>query len=255
MANLRMHLLEPSVLPQFEILTVRCTGVCLRDPCASGVNEIDNIVILADVFAMLEASAVTRLQHSGTGADVQLESELTDLRAALAKGVGEITRIPSGSAKVLDLLNDVIGQIGNAAGGESVSRAEVVARKEGALRRVELLAAHGGTCSAEQAARRVDMSKPAVLERAENGRLLGLRVLKQNAVRFPVFQFAADGGNLILGLDAVLEELRKEPALDAWAKCNFLLTPRDSLKGDTPLRLLQQGKVKTVVALARRYAN
>lgn len=222
---------------------------------AGDVNELDNFVMPADVFPMLEDSAVTLLPRPGTDSDVYLESELSDLRAALAKGVGEITRIPFGSAKVLELLNDVIGQIGNAAGGESVSRAEVVARKEGALRRVELLAAHGGTCSAEQAARRVDMSKPAVLERAENGRLLGLRVLKQNAVRFPAFQFATDSENLIPGLDAVLDELRKEPALDAWAKCNFLLTPRDSLKGETPLSLLQRGQVKTVVALARGYAN
>lgn len=204
---------------------------------------------------MLEDSAVTLLPCPGTDSDVQLESELSDLRAALAKGVGEIARIPSGSAKVLEMLNDVIGQIGNAAGGERVSPAEVVARKAGARRRVELLAAHGGTYSAEQAARRVDMSKPAVLERAENGRLLGLRVLKQNAVRFPAFQFATDSENLIPGLDAVLDELRKEPALDAWAKCNFLLTPRDSLKGETPLSLLQRGQVKTVVALARGYAN
>jgi hypothetical protein len=120
---------------------------------------------------------------------------------------------------------------------------------------MDLLNENGGMCSAEQAARKLDLSKPAILDRAEKGQVLGLRVLKQNAIRFPLFQFAANDDALIPGLDEVLRELKAEPSLDAWAKCNFLLSPRDSLDGKSPLALLQDGQVKKVVALARSYAN
>lgn len=185
-----------------------------------------------------------------------LDAEVAALRAALAQGVVRLVRFPTGASRAIDLLNEMLGQVGSAAAGdETLSAGEILARKAGAWRRGELLREHGGTCSAEQAARRLGLSKPAVLERAENGRLIGLRVLKQNAVRFPVFQFAASDETLIPGLDEVLKELREEPSLDAWTKCNFLLSPRDSLKGATPLSLLRKGQVKKVVALARAYAN
>ena len=200
--------------------------------------------------------ADTLVAPAGTDSGDPLNSEISALRAALSQGMVKLVRLPSGAARAIDLLNEMLGQVGNAAaGGERVSAEEILARKAGAWRRGELLVEHGGTCSAEQAARRLGLSKPAVLERAENGRLLGLRVLKQNAVRFPVFQFAANDETLIPGLDEVLDVLRAEPSLDAWAKCNFLLSPRDSLKGEAPLSLLRRGQVKKVVALARAYAN
>ena len=125
----------------------------------------------------------------------------------------------------------------------------------GARRRAELLDESGGTCSSIEAAGRLGLSEQAVLERADNGHLIGLRSPPQRDVRFPVFQFSTESKGLILGLDKVLAELRSVPAIDAWAKCNFMLSPRDSLQGETPLTLLKEGQVKRVVELARAYAS
>ena len=143
----------------------------------------------------------------------------------------------------------------NAGAGAVMSAIEMKARMRGFSRHREMLQSAGGTCSADEAARRMAMSKPAVLERAAKGRLLALRGTKQNAVLFPVFQFADSPDGLVPGFQQVMLELGAQPALDSWAKCNFLLSPRDTLDGKAPIDLLRQGKVEAVVALAGTYAN
>lgn len=129
------------------------------------------------------------------------------------------------------------------------------ARDSGARRHAELLGASGGTCSSIEAAVRLGLSEQVAIERADNGHLVGLRSPPQRDVRFPVFQFSTESKGLIPGLDDVLAELRSVAALDPWAKCNFMLSPRDSLQGETPLTLLKKGQIKRVIGLARAYAS
>jgi hypothetical protein len=65
----------------------------------------------------------------------------------------------------------------------------------------------GGSISADEAARRLGISKTSVLKRYKKGQLLGWREAKQKSVRFPVWQFSKDG--ILTGLSEVLSILSK----------------------------------------------
>jgi hypothetical protein len=113
--------------------------------------------------------------------------------------------------------------------------------------------AEGGNLSADEVRPLIQVnSKQAVLDRYNKGLLLGWRE-KQNAVRFPVWQFAA--GNVLPGLVDALEALRENSELDDWAKVLFFLSPRETLRGKRPLDLLRAGKSDKVISLARSYAE
>ena len=106
----------------------------------------------------------------------------------------------------------------------------------------------GGSISADEAARRLGISKTSVLKRLKNGQLLGWRETKQRAVRFPVWQFA-EGGPLS-GLSQVLSILSESPQIDDWGRVMFFLNPRDSLGGKRPLDALRAGNFSLVERLA-----
>jgi hypothetical protein len=106
----------------------------------------------------------------------------------------------------------------------------------------------GGSISADEAARRLGISKTSVLKRYKNGQLLGWRETKQKAVRFPLWQFSEDG--ILTGLSEVLSILSKSPQIDDWGRIMFFLNPRDSLRGKSPLDALSEGDVSLVERLA-----
>ena len=197
---------------------------------------------------MSDAATVLRdlagLDSDGTAA-------LADVRSSVTKYLQASARKPTSTDVLFLLVSDLVGR--RAIGASSVRLPHALI--SGAQRREELLRDNGGVESSDHTAHRLGMSKQAVLDRAKRGTLLGLRTLKQNAVVFPVFQFAPDAAGLVIGLDEVLKVLNEQPAIDGWAKCNFLLSPRDSLRGKTPLTLLRDGHARRVVNLARAYAQ
>jgi len=113
--------------------------------------------------------------------------------------------------------------------------------------------AEGGSLSADDVRPLVNLkSKQGVLDRHHQGSLLGWRE-KQNAVRFPVWQFTATG--VLPGIVDALQALSRNPSLDDWAKVLFFLSPRESLDGRRPLDLLKAGQSDQVISLARAYAE
>jgi hypothetical protein len=122
------------------------------------------------------------------------------------------------------------------------------AQARGLLVREAAKLEEGGNISADQAARRLNLSKTSVLEKFKKGQLLGWRETRQKAVRFPVWQFAQN--EILAGLPEVLSILSKSSKIDDWGRIMFFLNPRDSLKGKRPLDVLRQGKTPLVERLA-----
>jgi len=121
----------------------------------------------------------------------------------------------------------------------------------GAAARTDMLEAHGGCVSADQASTLLDLSKTRVLERYKEGTVLGVRVEKQNAVRFPVWQFLPGEPKVRPGVPETIAVFREISVMDDWAIMTFFLAPRDSLGSKAPVDLLVAGHSKRVVNLAR----
>lgn len=122
-------------------------------------------------------------------------------------------------------------------------------------RRKEILDKVGGTIGADEVAQILNVSVPAVTELVAKGRLLALFPPDHATYEFPVFQFDRRRASLLTGLEDVLKELSEEPAITNWAKCQFLLNRRHSLRGQTPLAVLRRGNIAKVVAMAGAYAS
>lgn len=120
--------------------------------------------------------------------------------------------------------------------------------------RQELAEAEGGSLSSDETARWLGISKTAVLKRLEAGRLLAWREERLQAARFPRWQFD-EHGQVLAGMEEVLECLDQDPSLDAWGKILFFLQTRAGLGNKRPLDLLREGKVKEVRQAAQAYAE
>lgn len=124
----------------------------------------------------------------------------------------------------------------------------------GVLARETLKNEEGGSLSAEEARRFLGgIAKSMVLERHKKGKLLGWRETRQNAVRFPVWQFTSEG--VLPGLDEVLAILRASPAVDDWGAILFFLNRRASLNQERPLDVLRRGDVEAVKRAAEGYVE
>jgi hypothetical protein len=124
----------------------------------------------------------------------------------------------------------------------------------GVLARENLKNEEGGSISTEEARRFLGgISKSMVLERHKRGELLGWRETRQNAVRFPVWQFTAEG--VLPGLQDVLAILRSSPAVDDWGAIVFFLNKRTSLNQERPLDVLRRGDVEAVKQAARGHVE
>ncbi len=119
--------------------------------------------------------------------------------------------------------------------------------------REEMKTAEGGSLSAEEAGAKLGISKAAVLKRYQKGQLLGWREARQNAVRFPVWQFGED--DVLPGLSEVLKIFRDAPWIDDWGRIAFFLTPLESLQGRRPLDFLRKGDVRRVVWAAQAFTE
>lgn len=124
-----------------------------------------------------------------------------------------------------------------------------LALMRGAAVREEMKDAEGGSVSAEEAGAALGITKAAALKRYQKGLLLGWREAKQNAVRFPVWQF--ENGNVLPGLPDVLAVFRDADWMDDWGKVAFFLTPLSSMKGRRPLDLVRDGESRRVVWAAQ----
>jgi excisionase family DNA binding protein len=120
--------------------------------------------------------------------------------------------------------------------------------------RQQLAEAEGGSLSSDEAARLLGISKTAVLKRLEAGRLLAWREERLRAARFPRWQFDPHG-QVLGGLEAVLEILNRDARLDAWGKILFFLQIKSSLGEKRPLDLLREGRLEDVRLAAAAYAE
>jgi len=119
----------------------------------------------------------------------------------------------------------------------------------GRVAREELKQQEGGSISAAEGAEKLGISKTAVLKRYHDGKLLGWREARQDAVRFPIWQFTDD--NVLPGIPGVLAVLNEAPWMDDWGRILFFLNPRRSLDGKRPLDLLRKGNTQKVISLAQ----
>lgn len=139
-------------------------------------------------------------------------------------------------------------------GGKSREQKLARAHVRGLGARQQLAEADGGSCSSDDVARLLQISKTAVLKRLAAGRLLAWREERLQAARFPRWQFD-DHGHVLSGLEGVLEILNHDERLDAWGKILFFLQEKPSLGGRRPLDLLREGKLKEMILAAQAYAE
>jgi hypothetical protein len=201
---------------------------------------------------------------------VNLHENVFTMPTTLEKKSGKV-RLPSNEQVVVDELTTVIrkhqdqapirlARLMNIAFGVTVgggkSREQKLARAHvrGLEIRQNLVEAEGGSCSSEDVARMLQISKTAVLKRLAAGRLLAWREERLQAARFPLWQFD-DHGQVLNGLEGVLEILNRDARLDGWGKILFFLQEKPSLSGQRPLDLLRQGKLEEIMLAAEAYAE
>lgn len=118
----------------------------------------------------------------------------------------------------------------------------------------QLVEAEGGSCSSEEVARLLQISKTAVLKRLAAGRLLAWQEERLGAKRFPRWQFD-DHGHVLQGFEEVLEILNRDSRLDVRGKMLFFLQEKAALANRTPLQLLRDGKLKEALLAAAAYVE
>jgi hypothetical protein len=177
----------------------------------------------------------------------KLRPAAKSVAASLAK-LGERYAPLEAAKVVMAVVQDHLAKAGRRQSG----LAAAVAR--GVLAREELKAAEGGSLSAEETRTALGgISKEAVLKRYRKGRLLGWREARQNAVRFPAWQFVDE--KPLPGLEEVLAVLNRSPSLDDWARILFFLNRRSSVGVERPLDLLRRGEIEPVKRAAAAYVE
>ena len=154
------------------------------------------------------------------------------------------------------VLARLVGVAFNRSLGARKSRGDKLARAQlrGLEVRQQLADSEGGSLSSDEIARLLRISKTAVLKRLAAGRLLAWREERLQAARFPRWQFN-DHGQVLPGLEEVLDILNQDARLDPWGKILFFLQSRTGPEGQRPLDQLRDGQVKDVVLAARAYAE
>lgn len=121
--------------------------------------------------------------------------------------------------------------------------------QKGAQRREQWLQARGGSLTSQEVAARLGLNQQTIRTRARNNRLLSVKVGRH--LRYPVWQFQ-EGGDLVSGLEAVLECLKEHAPL---TQIQFLLAPHPDLSGRAPLDALEEGLGAEVCALAQGFGH
>lgn len=109
----------------------------------------------------------------------------------------------------------------------------------------QLLELGGGVYTAMQAAEALGISRQAVDNRRKRGTLLALTLSRRGNV-YPAWQIFQ--GRVLDGLDVVLAEMQDT---DPWAQTAFMLNPNTWLNDETPLHVLQHGRIEQVRDPAR----
>jgi len=147
----------------------------------------------------------------------------------------------------------VLAATRNLMGAKKPQSGLATAMVRGVLEQQSIKESEGGSVSAEGARPFLgNITRQAVLDRFKKGRLLGWRENRQNAVRFPIWQFSPKG--VLPGLEEVLAVLRASPAVDEWGAILFFLNKRDSLEAQRPLDALREGKIDAVKRAAYGFA-
>jgi hypothetical protein len=119
--------------------------------------------------------------------------------------------------------------------------------------RQKLMEAEGGSLSAEEAARELGISKTAILKRYQKGQIIAWRQERQNAARFPVWQFKEH--KVLEGLEEVLKVLNSASRLDDFGRMLFFLSNMGFLGKKRPVDCLKAGQVKKVLQAAEGYGG
>ncbi len=124
------------------------------------------------------------------------------------------------------------------------------AKLRGLKLKQQLIEAEGGYGNSEEIAEMLGVSRQAINQRRQRGKLIGLSRGKGKYI-YPLWQFT-DTGKTLLGLEAVLEKL---PEVDPWTQVTFFLNPNLRLQNKTPLEMLRMGEVEPVIISAMAFAN
>jgi hypothetical protein len=127
------------------------------------------------------------------------------------------------------------------------------ARARGITARRKLMEAEGGSLSAEEAAHEIGISKAALLKRYHKGQIMAWREERQNAVRFPVWQFKDH--RVLEGLGEALRILNAGSRLDDFGRILFFLSHMGYLGKKRPVDCLRVGEMNKVFQAAEGYGG
>jgi hypothetical protein len=199
----------------------------------------------------MSTAAVSRKLGASRSAPVKPEKRnelIEDLRVTVGALFARYLDLFGGAAipeLTIDLRDYLIDATRKSSAGEYFK-----ALIRGLQARIEMLDSDGGCFSAEEVARILGVSKTRALDRYHEGSLIGVRSGKQNAIKFPNWQFDKVG-NVRHGVSETISIFRQVPSLTDWTIFTFFLTPRESLENRRPLDLLLAGESERVVNLAR----
>jgi len=132
----------------------------------------------------------------------------------------------------------------------SENEAKKIVLARGILARKELEMAEGGSLSAEELARALGRTRQGIDYLRREGLVLAWRTTR-GKWRYPAWQLTAQGG-LLPGVRECLKALNTR---SEWEPIIFFLSPRESLKGQTPLELLRAGRLQEAVDAAERHGG
>jgi hypothetical protein len=89
------------------------------------------------------------------------------------------------------------------------------------------------------------------LKRYQKGQIIAWRQERQNAARFPVWQFKDH--KVLDGLEEVLKVLNAGSRLDDFGRMLFFLSNRGFLGGKRPLDCLRAGEINKVLKASEGY--
>ncbi len=211
------------------------------------LDKVDIFVSNCHPLAMSTATLATKRIYtfrSISGLAAPQRTAATEIAPSIRKFLGKFGEIEATQIVVAALEEEL-----DKRPAQRSAMAAALAR--GALAREQLKNEEGGSLSAEEARQVLGLSKESVLKRYRSGALLGWREAKQDAVRFPAWQFSdATQNRLLPGLQEVLKILKEGDSLDDWGRVLFFLNPRERLKGQRPLDLLRGRRVSEVKVLA-----
>jgi hypothetical protein len=173
-----------------------------------------------------------------------------NIRSALRQGAAEAGPVTAAPQNLVRLTEIAFRQEYPVAKADN-RLANAMAR--GITARRKLMEADGGSLSAEEAARELGLSKTAILKRYHKGRIIAWREERQNAARFPVWQF--QDHKVLHGLEEVLQILNAGSRLDDFGRMLFFLSNWGFLGKKRPVDCLRAGEVNKVLQAAGGYGG